>query len=132
MENKKIVEVKNLTKIYTKGGVKITILNNISFDLLMGEDLVIVGPSGSGKSTLLHILGGLDTPTAGKIFIDGDCINDFSDEKLSLMRNQKIGFVFQFFHLIDYLTAEENVALPLILSKTNIQNTKERAELLLF
>ncbi|MBP8994369.1 MAG: ABC transporter ATP-binding protein [Bacteroidales bacterium] len=131
MVKQKIVEVKNLTKIYTKGGSKTAVLDNISFELLSGEDMVIVGPSGSGKSTLLHILGGLDTPTSGQVFINGECINDFSDEKLSLMRNQKIGFVFQFFHLIDYLTAEENVVLPLILSKTTINNIKDRAEKLL-
>lgn len=127
MQTKKIIEVKNLTKVYIKGGAKSTILNNISFDLTEGEDLVIIGPSGSGKSTLLHILGGLDTPTSGKVYIDGECINDFSDEKLSALRNKKIGFVFQFFYLLDYLTAQENVALPLTIGKTNNSDAQKKA-----
>ena len=131
MENKNIIEVKNLFKNYGKDRNKTTVLNNISFELLHGEDLAIIGPSGSGKTTLLHILGGLDSPSSGEIYIDGELINNFSDEKLSLTRNQKIGFVFQFFYLQDYLTAEENISLPLILSKKNINNIKERTEELL-
>lgn len=109
---KKIIQAEHLTKVYRKGGSKTVVLQNITFDLDAGKSMSIVGPSGSGKSTLLHILGGLDNPTSGEVQIDGQLLRTLSDKELSSFRNQKIGFVFQFFHLQDYLTAEENIALP--------------------
>lgn len=131
MENKNIIEVKNLVKNYGKGRNKTTVLNNISFELLSKESLLIIGPSGSGKTTLLHILGGLDNPSLGKVYIEEELVNGFSDEKLSSFRNQKIGFVFQFFHLQDYLTAKENICLPLKIAGKNDKYIKGRAEELL-
>lgn len=128
---KKIIQVKGLTKVYRKQGSKTAALQNITFDLDVGKSMSIVGPSGSGKSTLLHILGGLDNPTSGEARVDGQLLSDLSDKELSAFRNRKIGFVFQFFHLQDYLTAEENVALPSKMSATRSKGIKGKAEELL-
>jgi len=127
----KIIQVKNLTKVYKKQNSKTVVLQNITFDLDAGKSMSIVGPSGSGKSTLLHILGGLDNPTSGEVKIDGQLLSEFSDKELSSFRNRKIGFVFQFFHLQDYLTAEENVALPSKMSNMRGKEVEKKAKELL-
>ena len=110
--NDNIVEIKNLRKGFDKG--KITALNGIDLNIKKGEFVSIMGPSGSGKSTLMQILGFLDRPTEGKYFFDGEDTENFSEEKLAFIRNQKIGFVFQTFNLLPRTTVFENVELPLL------------------
>ncbi len=112
-----VIEVKNIKKIYKIGNDQEFIaLNDISFAINPGEFVSIVGPSGSGKSTLMHIIGLLDSPTSGGIFIDGEKITSFTQTKLAQLRNKKIGFVFQAFNLLKKTKAIDNVALPLIYS----------------
>ncbi|MBU2229278.1 ATP-binding cassette domain-containing protein, partial [Patescibacteria group bacterium] len=111
-----IIEAKGLTRKYRDGDSTTTALDNVSIELPEKESIAIIGTSGSGKTTLLQLLGGLDYPTSGEVFVDGKSLKDFNDNELSHFRNKTIGFVFQFFHLQDYLTAKENVALPLIVS----------------
>lgn len=126
-----ILEVQKISKSFQKRKHKTQIFKKLSFSLLDGESLAIIGPSGSGKSTLLHLLGGLDRPTEGKIVINKQDLNTLSDNDLSIFRNETIGFVFQFFYLLDYLTVEENVALPLFLRSENKLAAKEKAAELL-
>lgn len=126
-----IIQVHNVTKSYRDGSSKILALNNISFNLPEGESMAIIGSSGSGKTTLLHILGGLDKPNSGEVRINNQILNKLNDNELSKFRNKTIGFVFQFFYLQDYLTARENVALPLILAGENTKRSLEKAEMLL-
>lgn len=128
---KKILELENISKSYKRGSVVTPAVKNISYSLDEGESLSIIGPSGSGKSTLLNIIGGLDKPDKGKVLIDGKDITKLNDQKLSQFRNKTIGFIFQFFNLQDYLTAEENVMVPLLFSKTSIPDAKLKAAELL-
>lgn len=112
-----VIEVKNIRKIYKIGNEQEFIaLNDISFAINPGEFVSIIGPSGSGKSTLMHIVGLLDSPTSGEIFIDGEKITSFTQTKLAQLRNKKIGFVFQAFNLLKKTKAIDNVALPLVYS----------------
>ncbi len=108
-----IVEATNLTKEYASGGRTLAILSGLDLQVHQGEIVAVTGPSGSGKSTLLGLLGGLDIPTAGRIVLDGCDITNLPESQLASIRNEKIGFVFQFFYLVPTLTALENVALPL-------------------
>ncbi|MBK1809691.1 ABC transporter ATP-binding protein [Clostridium sp. YIM B02505] len=110
-----ILRVENLTKKYGKGNNEIAALDCVNFSVNKGEFLAIVGPSGSGKSTLLHLLGGVDNPTSGKVYIDGIDIYGLKEEELSILRRRKVGFVFQFYNLIPVLTAEENITMPVLL-----------------
>lgn len=107
MEN--FINFNKVTKTYGSGDIKITALNEASFNVSKGEFCVIVGPSGAGKTTILNILGGIDTATAGEIYLDGNCISNLNENKLTLYRRTDIGFVFQFYNLIQNLTALENV-----------------------
>jgi ABC-type lipoprotein export system ATPase subunit len=109
-----IVEVKGICKSYRSSREKLEVLKDVKFDVGKGEFLVIQGPSGAGKSTLLHILGGLDNPTRGKVLFEGADVYSLDENARSVLRNRKIGFVFQFFHLLPELTALENVMLPAI------------------
>ncbi len=109
-----LIQVKNLEKTYVTGDVPTPVLRGISFDIYKGEFVAIVGPSGSGKSTLLHILGFLDRPTAGEYHFDGRGIDEYSDDELAKVRNQKMGFVFQTFNLLARTTVLDNVKLPLV------------------
>lgn len=109
-----MISIRNLTKVYKLGSSEIIVLNNVTFDVSEGEFISIMGPSGSGKSTLLHLIGCLDKPTSGKIYIDGLDISDLSDTNLAKLRNKKIGFIFQMFNLLSRLNVLENVELPLI------------------
>jgi len=120
-----ILEVKNLEKSFKQGNLKIEAVKNINFSLKRGQSLSIVGPSGSGKSTLLSLIAGLDSPTAGKVIVDDVDITKLSEKDLSLYRSQKVGIVFQQFHLMPHLTAFENVSLPLEINKS--ENTTEEA-----
>ena len=109
------VEGKHITKDYRLGNTTTKVLRDISLQVMQGEFVSIMGPSGSGKSTLLYILGGLDAPTSGNVLLNGTDISHFGDEKMSRVRRQKIGFVFQFYNLIPNLNVEENIMLPLLL-----------------
>ena len=110
-----ILKVENLTKIYGKDTTKVVALDDVSFSVEKGEFVAIVGASGSGKSTLLHIIGGVDRPTSGKVFIDGQDIFKFNDDKLAIFRRRQVGLIYQFYHLIPILNVEENITLPLSL-----------------
>ena len=114
-KEKTAVACRNIVKEYTVGGEGVRVLDGISLKVCSGEFVSIMGESGSGKSTLLYILGGLDRPTEGDVCINGTDISGLSDENMSRMRRQKIGFVFQFYNLIPNLNAEENIMLPLLL-----------------
>ncbi len=108
-----ILKVQNLTKIYGKGENKVVALDNVSLSVEKGEFVAIVGASGSGKSTLLHLIGGVDKPTSGKVFLAGEDIYNFNDEKLAIFRRRQVGLVYQFYNLIPILNVEENITLPL-------------------
>ena len=108
-----ILRVENLTKIYGKGDTKVTALDNISFKVNKGEFVAITGSSGSGKSTLLHLIGGVDRPSSGKVFIDGNDIYAMPNDNLAIFRRRQIGLVYQFYNLIPILNVEENIKLPL-------------------
>ncbi len=115
-----ILKVENLTKIYGKGESKVVALDNVSFSVNKGEFVAIVGASGSGKSTLLHLIGGVDRPTSGKVFIDGKDIYSFDDDKLAIFRRRQVGLVYQFYNLIPILNVEENITLPLDLDNRKV------------
>ena len=108
-----ILKVENLTKIYGKNSTEVKALDNVSFSVNKGEFLTIVGASGSGKSTLLHLLGGVDKPTSGKVFIEGQDIYSFNEDKLAIFRRRQIGLIYQFYNLIPILNVTENITLPL-------------------
>ena len=108
-----MLRVENLTKIYGKGDTKVTALDNISFKVNKGEFVAITGSSGSGKSTLLHLIGGVDRPSFGKVFIDGNDIYAMSNDNLAIFRRRQIVLVYQFYNLIPILNVEENIKLPL-------------------
>ena len=128
-----LVVTENLSKIYKIGEVYYPALRGLDTTFYKGEFVAVVGPSGSGKSTLLHIIGGLDKPTSGKVIVDGSDLSTLSSDKLAEYRNNKIGFVFQFFNLIPYLTAVENVGLSMAIagldSKTRRVKSMEFLEL---
>jgi putative ABC transport system ATP-binding protein len=121
-----MIEVSNLSKTFQKDSVEVRALRDVSLTIRKGEFVSIMAPSGMGKSTLLNILGCLDKSTEGTYVLDGVPVHDMDDDKLSRIRNEKIGFVFQSFHLLPRMTAWENVILPLIYSDTD-SNMKERA-----
>jgi putative ABC transport system ATP-binding protein len=122
-----LVELRNVSKIYHLGGEEIRALDDVSLDIEAGEFISIIGPSGSGKSTLMHILGCLDSPTRGTIRLDGVMIHDASARELARIRNQKIGFVFQFFNLLPKLNVLQNVELPMIYSGVSARERRARA-----
>ena len=122
-----LVELRNVSKIYHLGGEEIRALDDVSLDIQSGEFISIIGPSGSGKSTLMHILGCLDSPTKGTIQLDGKFIHDSSPSELARVRNQKIGFVFQFFNLLPKLNVLQNVELPMIYSGLNAKERRDRS-----
>lgn len=119
-----ILKVENLCKQYGKGENKVTALDNVSFTVNKGEFVAIVGASGSGKSTLLHLIGGVDRPTSGKVFIDGKDIYKFNDDELAIFRRRQVGLIYQFYNLIPILNVEENITLPLKLDNKNIDKQR--------
>ena len=119
-----ILRVENLTKIYGKDMAKVTALDNISFSVEKGEFVAIVGASGSGKSTLLHIIGGVDRPTSGKVFIDGQDIYTLDDDNLAIFRRRQVGLIYQFYNLIPTLTVKENIKLPIELDGKKVDRKK--------
>lgn len=122
-----LVELREVRKTYHLGGEEIRALDGVSLDITEGEFISIIGPSGSGKSTLMHILGCLDSPTSGTIQLDGTMIQGASTRELARIRNQKIGFVFQFFNLLPKLNVLQNVELPMIYSGASGRERRERA-----
>ena len=124
-----ILKVENLVKTYGEGDNIVNAVDNISLSVNKGEFVAIVGASGSGKSTLLHLLGGVDRPTSGKIYIDGNEINNVNNDKLAIFRRRQIGIVYQFYNLIPILTVEENISLPCDLDGN--RPDKERMNLIL-
>jgi len=110
-----ILKVENLSKVYGKGNTAVKALDNVSFSVNKGEFVAIVGTSGSGKSTLLHLIGGVDKPTAGSVFVDGTNIYELNETNLAIFRRRYIGLIYQFYNLIPILTVEENITLPLLL-----------------
>lgn len=118
-----ILKVENLTKIY-KGENEVIALNNVSFSVKKGEFVAIVGQSGSGKSTLLHLLGGVDIPTSGKIYVDNKDIYAKNEEELAIFRRRNVGLIYQFYNLIPILNVYENMVLPLKLDKQKIDEGK--------
>ena len=127
-----ILKVENLVKTYGKGETAVNALGGISFSVEKGEFVAIIGPSGSGKSTLLHILGGVDNPTGGKIFIQDTDIYAMNENKRAVFRRQQIGLIYQFFNLIPILNVKENIELPLLLDgkKANPEKINELLEAL--
>lgn len=119
-----ILRVENLCKQYGKGENKVTALNNVSFKVNKGEFVAIVGASGSGKSTLLHLIGGVDRPSSGKVFIDGKDIYNFNDDELAIFRRRQVGLIYQFYNLIPILNVEENIRLPLDLDNRTVDKKK--------
>ena len=115
-----ILKVENLTKVYGKDTTKVVALDHVSFSVEKGEFVAIVGASGSGKSTLLHLIGGVDRPTSGKVYIDGKDIFNFNDDKLAIFRRRQIGLIYQFYNLIPTLNVEENITLPLSLDNREV------------
>lgn len=115
-----ILKVENLTKVYGKDNNKVVALDNVSFTVEKGEFIAIVGASGSGKSTLLHLIGGVDTPTSGKVFIDGQDIYKLNSDKLAIFRRREVGLIYQFYNLIPILTVEENITFPLELDNRKV------------
>ena len=127
----KIIEANNISKKFKVGRDQVIALQKTNLSLKLGESLAVVGPSGSGKSTLLHILGGLEMSDSGEIHIDGELVNDESDYLRTIIRNKKIGFVYQFHHLLPEFSAVENVAMPLIIRRVKYSQALKSAKLIL-
>lgn len=115
-----VVKVENLSKSYGTGNTRVDALKDINLTINQGQFVAVVGPSGSGKSTLLHLLGGVDEPTNGKVYVDGVDVYDLSEKELAIFRRRKVGFIFQFYNLVPVLTAEENMLLPILLDQKKI------------
>jgi len=130
VSDKKIIQITNLTKIYGDG-VEIKALDNVNLTIERGEFMAIVGPSGSGKSTLLNMIGILDTPTSGTIILDGVDTTRASEKKRSIMRNQKLGFIFQYHHQLPDFNAVENVMIPLLINGIKPANARATAHKML-
>jgi putative ABC transport system ATP-binding protein len=116
----RVLAASNLTRQYGEGDSAVHALRGVSLEIPHGQFAAVMGPSGSGKSTLMHILAGLDTPTAGKVWVGDEEITDMDDDELTLLRRRKIGFIFQFFNLLPMLTAQQNVVLPLSIAGEDI------------
>ncbi len=119
-----ILKIENLCKTYGKGENKVNAVDNVSLSIEKGEFVAIVGASGSGKSTLLHLIGGVDKPTSGKVFIDGVDIYKMSDDELSIFRRRQIGLIYQFYNLIPILNVCENITLPCLLDSNKVDNKR--------
>ena len=119
-----ILRVENLNKTYGKGENQVKAVDNVSFSVQKGEFVAIIGASGSGKSTLLHLIGGVDRPTSGKVYVNGQDIYKFDDDKLAIFRRRQVGLIYQFYNLIPILNVEENITLPLALDGKTPDKTK--------
>ncbi|MDF1758601.1 MAG: lipoprotein-releasing ABC transporter ATP-binding protein LolD [Legionellaceae bacterium] len=123
-----IIKCCDLSKAFTDGNTKIDVLNKVNLNIHFGDRLAIVGPSGSGKSTFLHLLGGLDSPSNGEVLIEGTNWHTLKEKQRCLLRNQKLGFVYQFHHLLPEFTALENVSMPLIVRRVSIKQALNDAK----
>ena len=126
-----VLRCTGLSKNFTEGGLNVTVLENINLSVAPGEQVAIVGASGSGKSTLLHLLGGLDTPTQGEVFVNGVLMNRLGEAARGRLRNRALGFVYQFHHLLPEFTALENVAMPLLIGGVSAAEATQRSQELL-
>lgn len=115
-----ILRVENLCKTYGKGNTLVRALNNVSFSVEKGEFVAVVGASGSGKSTLLHILGGVDKPTSGKVFVEGQDVYKLNENNLAIFRRRQVGLIYQFYNLIPILNIQENITLPILLDNKEV------------
>ena len=119
-----ILRVENLTKVYGKGENEVRALDGVSFSVNKGEFIAIIGPSGSGKSTLLHILGGVDRPTSGRIFMDGKDVYAQNEEQLAIFRRRQVGLIYQFYNLIPVLNVTENITLPVLMDGQKVNQDR--------
>jgi len=126
-----MIELRKVSKTYLLDRQEVKALRDVSLRIFKGEFACVVGPSGSGKSTLLHLVGCLETPTSGEVLFDGSAINSWPDRELSLLRRDKIGFVFQFFNLLPTLSAEENIALPYLIAGGRLGDVRDKVNRLL-
>ncbi|WP_205299805.1 MULTISPECIES: lipoprotein-releasing ABC transporter ATP-binding protein LolD [unclassified Pantoea] len=131
MSDKAVLSCRNLGKSYDEGPASVQVLHGLNLELHAGERVAIVGSSGSGKSTLLNLLGGLDRPTQGSVWLAGEELSALGERARGLLRNRELGFVYQFHHLLPEFTAMENVCMPLLIGRTAIPEARERAEALL-
>lgn len=127
-----ILRVENLSKVYGKEETEVKALDNVSFSIERGQFVAIIGPSGSGKSTLLHILGGVDKPTSGKVYVDGTDVYAQNDEQLAIFRRRQVGLIYQFYNLIPVLNVTENITLPVLMDgqKVNEERLQELLQVL--
>jgi putative ABC transport system ATP-binding protein len=121
-----ILKVENLSKVYGKGETEVKALDHVSFSIEKGQFVAIIGPSGSGKSTLLHILGGVDKPTSGKVYLDGVDVYAQNDEQLAIFRRRQVGLIYQFYNLIPVLNVTENITLPVLMDGQKINKERLR------
>jgi lipoprotein-releasing system ATP-binding protein len=126
-----VLRCETLSKTYVDGSLRAEVLANVDFAVAPGETVAIVGASGAGKSTLLHILGGLDLPSAGEVYVDGRAMSRLSDTERGRLRNRALGFIYQFHHLLPEFTAVENVAMPLLVAGVAVADAERRARELL-
>ena len=131
MSNSAVLECRNLAKSYSEGPVEVQVLQGVELLLKPGERVAIVGSSGSGKTTLLNMLGGLDTPSSGSVWLAGEELSALSEKKRGRLRNRALGFVYQFHHLLPEFNALENVCMPLLISSMPVSEARQRAEALL-
>jgi lipoprotein-releasing system ATP-binding protein len=126
-----VISCRDLAKTYAEGGLNTPVFKDIALEVARGETVAIVGASGAGKSTLLHLLGGLDTPTAGEVFVAGEAMSQLSDTARGRLRNRALGFVYQFHHLLPEFTALENVSMPLLIAGASVAEAQRQAGALL-
>lgn len=119
-----LLRIENLSKIYGKGENEVRALDGVSFSVDRGEFIAVMGPSGSGKSTLLHIIGGVDKPTSGKVYLDGQDVYVQDDEQLAIFRRRHVGLVYQFYNLIPVLNVEENITLPVLMDGRKVNRER--------
>lgn len=119
-----ILKIENLSKVYGKGDNRVCALNNVSFTVEKGEFVAIIGPSGSGKSTLLHILGGVDKPTSGRVWLSGQDVYSQNDEQLAIFRRRQVGLIYQFYNLIPVLNVVENMTLPVLMDGKKVNEER--------
>jgi putative ABC transport system ATP-binding protein len=126
-----IIKAQNITKVFGHNGNKVTVLDNLSFEINEGEFVSLMGASGSGKSTLLYLIGGLDKPTSGEVYIEDKDINKLKEKEMAKLRRKDIGFVFQFYNLVQNLTVEENIMLPVVMDGKKEKDYKDRLDKIL-